>query len=235
LIYRHPYSPEELAETSPAQRPAQGWRRRWTVVSLLFGLAGGAVAFSCIGPIGVVVGGIGIAAGALALLRARPAAADRVLAMAGTVISALVVAVALLMALAAHLPSARNDVAATPTAEISTDVDAVLADELGVRFGGFTASRLFPEVTVTLTNKLSVVRQCDIKVGAFAAPREQIASARVEQKSSRYDGTVLDAHATVEASAEFLMGGDDTSKKRLTTATFRVITVACGPFDYSHR
>lgn len=223
MIYHYPYSADELSGMSPPQRP-QAWRRRWTVVSLLCGVTAAVLAFSSVGAIAVVIGGIGIAAGTLAVLRA-----GRVFAITGAVASSLAVAMSVLMA----LPVARDTAAAPPTPAVHTDVDQVLADEVDVRFGGFTPNLVFPEVSVTVTNKRAVVRQCDIEVGAFAAPGEQISSGRVKQKSSGYGGMVLDAHATVAASAEFLLGGDDTAKDQLNSAGFRVITVACGPFDYA--
>ncbi len=215
----------------PDESSARVWRRGWALLSLLFGLAGAALAFSPIGPVGVTVGGIGIAEGALALLRVRPTLAGRVLAVTGTVISSLAVTVTLLMAVA-QPQLGRGSPPVAPTGAVSTDVDAVLADELSVRFGKITSDSLWPTLIITLTNKLDVVRQCDLEVGAFTGPREQVLSARVVQKSSRDDGIVLDAHATVETTAELRSVDDDTTMKRLDTADFRVITATCGPFDY---
>lgn len=226
MIYHYPYSADELAGMSLPQRP-QAWRRHWTVLSLLCGVAGAVLAFLSVGPIAVVVGGIGIAAGGLAVLRA-----GRVVAITGAVLSSLAVAVSLLMAIA-DLPGVRDTAAGPSAPTVSTDVDQVLADEVDVRFGKITTDSVFPELRVRVTNKLDVVRQCDIEVGAFAAPGEQISAGRVAQKSSGYGGMVLDAHATVAARAEFLLGGDDTAKNQLNRAAFRVITAACGPFDYS--
>ncbi|OHV06053.1 hypothetical protein [Mycobacterium talmoniae] len=223
VIHDYPYCDDELAEP-PLRRP-KSWRRGWTALSLLCGLGAAALALLPVGPVGAVIGGAGIAAGALALLRG-----GRVFAVTGTVISSLAVAVTLLMTIA-ELPGPGNPAHAPPAA-VSTNVEKVLADELTVEFGSFTSNSLWPEVGVTLTNKLDVVRQCKIEVGAFDGPRAQLNSARVNQESSPYDGVVLDAHATAEATAEFMVGYDDRAAQSYQSAAFRVISVACGPFDY---
>ncbi|MEZ0364760.1 hypothetical protein ACAG26_13790 [Mycobacterium sp. pUA109] len=224
VIHDYPYCDDEFAEPPP-RRP-RSWRRGWTALSLLGGLGGAALVLLPVGPVGAVVGGAGIATGVLALLRG-----GRVFAVTGAVISSLAVAVTLLMTVA-QVPGRPNPTRA-PAASVDTNVEKVLADELEVQFGGFRSNALWPEVTVLLTNKLDVVRQCQIEIGAFDGPRAQLNSARVKQESSSYEGVVLDARATAEASAEFMVDYDDSAAQPYQSAALRVISVACGPFDYA--
>ncbi|ART71123.1 hypothetical protein BTO20_23575 [Mycobacterium dioxanotrophicus] len=156
----------------------------WSIASLVFAVAGVALAYFPWGPVSVVVAGAGLALGVVAVLRAADVSSVRFAPLAGVVISALAVALGAFTVLEPHLRAASE---ASVAAEDSgspdiygrpnSDINDIMANEVQVDFGDFSAGATSrPVLHAKLTSKMDVAHIFVLTVGAFDDSGVQVAS-----------------------------------------------------------
>lgn len=222
------YTAAPMPPAPKNQRQAGSLVYLWSAGAIVTGLVGVALALFSFGPVGMVIAGIGVAAGIVALLRTRVVDAHPLPAVGGLVVAALAVIVSAVMIVAPVLVT-DNNASASPGESSgpvdpkeylgNEDVEDVLAHELQVDFGEVTLGSDGPTVTVTLTNKLDRPKNYGVSVGAFDGSGVQIASVLDA-------GAILGAHAVQKRTLP-LKGSVD----QLKTATFKVTAVKSRKFS----
>ena len=196
------------------------------VVSLCATIIAAALAFLPVGPAAVVCGGIGVATGAVTLLRARAAGSEPLIAVAALTASAVATALAIVMLFASHLPPrpvltapasqpSAQSVELDPKVIVNTDTPDVLAHELQIDFGDVTVGPSGqPVLNLTATNKMDVARSFSFSVGAFVGGAQIAVDQGIDIK--------LGPHARQEIAARDIRGAS-ASVDRLRSAEFKVL------------
>ncbi|MEV0674361.1 hypothetical protein [Mycobacterium sp. NPDC050441] len=216
------YTPTPIPAAPAGPNPGGSTPHLWSAAAIVAGLIGMALALFSLVPAATVVAGIGVAAGIVALL--RTAAAHPLPAVAGTVISALAVAVSVVMLVVPALvpPATAPDPAGSSAARdegfFNEDVEDVLANELQVDFGEVAVTPSgTAELPITLTNKTDTVRSFFVTLGAFDSSGVQIAT-------DSGAGALLGPHA-IQKKTAFRAVSDKSTVEKLKSATFKVVAV----------
>ncbi|OBC03233.1 hypothetical protein A5784_15130 [Mycobacterium sp. 852013-50091_SCH5140682] len=192
----------------------------WSITSLVFALAGVALAYLPFGPVSLVVASMGLAVGVVAVLRARGVRGAPPAVLAGVVVSGLAIVLGAVTVLEPHLKGASEVPAAIPDSGDSdrygrpnSDIDYIMANEVQADFGDFTADQR--ALHVKLTSKMDVAHIFVLTVGAFDNSGVQVASDSMAP-------AVLGPHATQAVTFAFRRSG--LTAGELQTKHFKVVS-----------
>lgn len=193
----------------------------WSVAGLVAGACGIVLAFVPGGPVGAVLGALGIVAAVVALHRH----AHRVGAGLALVASGIAIALVVVMALVPHRASSCDGTALAKqrfgdnfNGFYNPNTDEVLAKLMSAEFGAVSTYAEDPGVLLTLTNKLPIAMEFAFTVTASDAHGTRIAD---EQRVAELLGP-----DTVQPQRVFTRDA-----ARLAGATFALTDVRAGPLS----